>query len=508
MRTLVLDLGKYVPGFVVPALVGIAEIRILTSLFEPDDYGLYSLAMSSIALTVLITGWMGTTIVRFYPAAERRGQVPALVATMLKIYAGTAVLGSLAGIAVLILLPYRALGDLGPLLWVCIPVFVLLSLSHTLQQFYRARRQIAFFNALVMWQHVGRLGLGLLLAVVFDLGVAGLLWGYALALLIGVPPVLILSKLPVRGGHRRVESPSGADGAATPVAPSPPGDDLDGGSARALLRYGWPLALCNVGGWAIMYVDRYILQISQGAEAVGIYSASYNISERLMVVVLSLFLLASRPLEMSSWEKSGGREMATALRNTTRLYILGTLPLVVLISVLARELLQILAGAGYVEAYRVVPYFACGAFLLGIHQRYQGPLLVRQKTALILVLFTISGLFNVALNSWLVPRFGYHASAVVKLLSYALLAAATILVARRYLSWEFPSASLFRCLPALLAAGYATYQANRLIELAPLVDFVLAGSLGLLVYALGLLVLGELSADERQKLAALIRSRR
>ncbi len=495
MRDLILDLVKYAPALVLPGLTGIIEILVVTSLFEPGDYGQYSLVLTTIALMVVSTGWMGTTIVRFYPASEMRGEEPIIVATMLRIYVGIAILVSLISAGILGALSRMAIGEITGLHYLCIPVFVLLGLSHTLQQFYRARRQISFFNYLVIWQHVGRLGFGLLLAVVFEMGIAGLVWGYTLALLVGIPLVLLRSKLPLSGlWHRREASSS-------PNTQDP--GALEGPRAVALLRYGLPLALCNAGGWIIMYLDRYMLQAFRGAEAVGVYAASYNISERLMAVLLSLFLLASRPIEMQSWEKGGEARMADALENTTRLYLLATLPLVVLLSVFGRELLRIFAGQAYVEGYAVVPYFVAGAFMLGIHQRYQGPLLIRQKTALILLLFVVAGLFNITLNAWVVPRFSYHGAAVVKFLSYLVLAIATVVVARSQLPFRFPIVTLLRCVPALSALAISSYAVKHLLDWPPLAEVIVAGSVAVVVYAIVLLALGEITSDERRKLKQL-----
>src|SRR5688500_15685390 len=62
------DLFTYLPAVLIPALVGIFSITIYTNLFKPEEYGLYSIILTtSLLLSTIITQWIQQSIQRFRP---------------------------------------------------------------------------------------------------------------------------------------------------------------------------------------------------------------------------------------------------------------------------------------------------------------------------------------------------------------------------------------------------------------------------------------------------------
>ena len=75
------------------------------------------------------------------------------------------------------------------------------------------------------------------------------------------------------------------------------------------LAQAFPLVIGNLAAWILSVSDRYILEIFQGSEEVGIYSASYNISERSIMLITALFMLASGPISIHIWEKESKEKL-------------------------------------------------------------------------------------------------------------------------------------------------------------------------------------------------------
>jgi len=66
-----------------------------------------------------------------------------------------------------------------------------------------------------------------------------------------------------------------------------------------MAKYSFPLVLGNLAAWVLSLSDRYILEFFRGSQEVGIYSASYAISEKSIFLLVSLFMLASGPISMN-----------------------------------------------------------------------------------------------------------------------------------------------------------------------------------------------------------------
>ena len=67
IKDLFKDMGKYLPSYIVPAIVSFFSIPIITRLFAPKDYGNYILIMSTVSiLSVITTVWLGASVIRFF----------------------------------------------------------------------------------------------------------------------------------------------------------------------------------------------------------------------------------------------------------------------------------------------------------------------------------------------------------------------------------------------------------------------------------------------------------
>ena len=57
----------YLPSKIIPAIIGICLIRVLTSIFTPEEYGLYQIAFSTFGLVkVFGMNWLASNVVRFF----------------------------------------------------------------------------------------------------------------------------------------------------------------------------------------------------------------------------------------------------------------------------------------------------------------------------------------------------------------------------------------------------------------------------------------------------------
>ena len=480
IRGFVKDLLKYLPAQIVPAIAGMIVIPVITRLFPPADYGNYVLVIATVSVLTTVVGWLSMSIIRFYPACERDGRLPELYGTVIKWLLISVI--TLAAIFSGVIFAARA--KLGNQLWYLMLigtlVFVLNATFQTLQHFLRAKRRVGWYSSFSIWQSVARLGIGIALVITFGFGIDGLLWGAVLSLAIVIPFLWrsAIGKIPWK-------------------------KDSSVELAKEMAKYGFPLVVGNLAAWILSLSDRYILEFFRGAHEVGIYSASYAISEKSILLLSSLFMLASGPIGMNIWEKEGEKKSQEFVSKLTRYYLLICLPAVVGLSVLARPVIDVLTAPEYYQGFRIVPLVALGGFFLGLQQRFQAGLVFHKKTNLIMISIITSGLLNLGLNFLLVPRYGYMAAAVTTVISYAFLLVAMIIVSRRYFVWEFPLKSFAKIALASGVMGAVVYPVGNSFTSSTLLNLILGTCVGVVVYCLMLFLLREPQKEEIQALRSL-----
>lgn len=481
---LVKDMLKYLPAQVVPGLVGLVSIPIVTRLFPPAEYGDYSLAAATVMVLTTLFGWLPTSVIRYYPVYEREGRLASFNGTVIRL----AVL-SLIALASLYYGPLwiardRMSAGLWRLLMVGGVLTVLTCAFNLLQWFLRAKRMVGRYSAFTVWQSVAGFGLGMASIFLWDRSIQGLLLGAILSIVVILP--LLWRE---------------ATGKDTPIRLL---GGIDRQAARATFAYGAPLVVSNLAVCILSLSARYIIGLFRDSSEVGVYSLSYNIADRSLMLLATLFIMASAPIGMRVWENRGEQESRQFVTEVTRLYLLACVPLVVGLSVLSKAVVGIMAGAGYESGYRIMPYVLFGVLLLGLEQRYQSGLLFHKKTGFITAATLIAGLVNVLLNLLFVPRYGYFAAAIGASVSYAVLLLLTVWFSRRVFVWEFPWRSLLNVTIASGVMAVAVHMAEHAIGLTPIVVLMICACAGILVYGLALLALREFSPQELQMVRKLV----
>jgi len=474
VKDFVKDAVGYLPSQVVPAIVGFVSISIITRLFLPAEYGNYSLVMSTVAVLLTVTNWLPLSVNRFYSAFQRDGKLTLFYGNVLQLSLISVVALALGFYLILLAARSCMAETLYRLMVVGIGCFALTSVFAVLNFFLRMQRKAGWYSGFVVWRSITAFLFGLSLVYLLKMNVEGLLYGGMLSSALALP---ILWYKAMHGTAVRPQRVS------LPIV-------------RDFAHYSVPLVLGNLANWVLSLSDRYVIEFISGSQAVGVYSASYAVSERIMMLFLSLFTLASGPISYHIWEHEGeekSKEFRTAL---TRHYVLGAVPLAVGLSVLAKPLIACLTGEQYSGGHIIIPFVVTGLFLLGLQQRYIVGLTYHRKTGMVPVIVVVCGLLNLGLNILFIPEFGYIAAAVSTLASYALLLLLMILVSRRLFTWKFPLKSLLNAALASVAMGATAFYVGRHLTSHAWLNLGVAAFLGATVYGILLLLLKELRPQE------------
>ena len=480
IKSLTKDMAKYFPAQIVGGIVGFISIPIITRLFTAGEYGNYVLVIATVGVLSTIIGWLPMSIIRFYPVYERDGKLDELFRNIIKSTIISILVVSLIASGVLVILKPHISMKLYSLMWIGILVFILTSGLGVPLYFLRAKRQVSWYSGFRIWNSVAAISFGILLVMTFRFGVSGLLLGSVLSSAIALP---FLWKKAIEG-----------------VSLS-----LKGMSFRSILemaKYSFPLVAGNLAAWILSLSDRYVLEFFRGSKEVGIYSASYAISQKSIVLLAALFMLASGPISMNIWEKEGKKKSQEFVGKLTRYYLIICFPAVVGLSVLSKPLMRILTGASYYQGYKIIPLVSLGAFFLGLQHRFQAGPLFYKKTNFIMYPIIASGLLNLGLNLLLIPNYGYIAAAITTSISYTFLLFLMVVISRRFFIWEFPFKSLERVVCASAVMGVIVYFVGNSLTSSTSINLILGICLGVVVYFGMLLFLREPQKDEIQELRA------
>lgn len=470
------DVIKYSPSMMIPAMVGIIFLPIVTRLFPPVDYGNYVLVMVTISILSMFAGWVGMSVIRFYPVYEKKGESTKFTGMNIKLSFLTIFILSTFFLIIVLFMKNRIHGEFYYLLIIGIFVFILISFSEVLLSFIRIKRLVNYYSGFFVWKSITALLFGVLLVIFFRLGVEGLLFGTILSIGLALPFIWhrAIGKLQIKNKNISFQS------------------------TLEMAKYSFPLAVGNLAAWILSLSDRYMLQFFRGASEVGIYSISYQISDRSIMLFTSLFAFAFNPLSIIVWEKEGYKQGQEFLTKGTRYFLLLCIPAIVGISVLRKPILRILTTPSYYEGAKIIPFVVLGVFFLGLNQRFGAGLSFYKKTHLFMSSLIIAGCINLGLNFLFIPKYGYIAAAVTTLVSYGVLLLLTIIFSRRFFSWQFPFSSLINAIWASAIMGMVVYFIGDRLTSSTLINLILSICLAGLIYFALLFLLQEIRPKEKE----------
>ena len=471
IKKLIKDIAYYLPAQIFPGIIGLITIPIITRIFGPGDFGNYSLVMATIAIFTTICGWVGMSIIRFYPVYEKERQESLLFGNLVILLTVTVITCSI--IYIFLLQAIKVPLQLSLLLKTGLIVAIISSVFDALQYFFRAQRRVALYSNFMIWKSLSTFGLGLGLVIVFGLGIEGLLWGTVIGLIIALPLIwkLLINQL-------------------KPVI------KISRPFIRNMLNYSAPLVISNLAAWVLSMSNRYVLQAICGAKAVGIFSASYMITERSLMLLVSLFLMASGPLSFQIWEKDGIEASKLFISKVTRYYLIIMVPATIGLIALSQPVMIIMSGQEYFLGYRIMPFVAVSVLLIGLQQRFQAGYSFYNQTVGIAIATISAGVVNLALNFILDPVYGYMGAAIASFVSYVLLLVIMIIGSRRIYIWSFPFRSLKNTCTAGLIMGLIVYLLSEVVINSAIVALLIGIPVGVIVYFAILYVFKEYTPEE------------
>lgn len=469
LRKLSRDTRRYIPAALIPAAASLAAVSIFTRIFDSADFGRYSLAIATVAiLSVLLSGWIQQSILRYLPRFKAEGRLQEFTA---KTKGLLAVVGLVVAVAILI--TYFAAGShVGSYRALYLPALALLLTEVfflNLGAAYQADQRAGRYAASRIAASILRLGLALALVLAVERSIEWLLVGSALGQLV----VVIFMWRSV--GNKGVS--------------------FDSSFMRTFAAYGLPLIGWALGGQILGLSDRFVIAAFRNEAEVGIYSANYGLFSMGFGLVTGPLLMAAHPLIIGAWERGEAEAIPPAMTSFSRIYLLLALPVVAVPSALSREFAALFLGADFREGHRIVPFVLSGAAVWGLSMYGHKGLELMERTRVMFAMIVVAALVNLGLNFAFVPRYGYGAAAVATLVAYSIYVVLVYAASRRTMTWRVPWLAAARGVGAALVAAGVSGALARLTGgwLHPALVLVCGGTLGLAAYVAMLVAFREIT---------------
>lgn len=373
-------------------------LPVYAHLLSVADFGIMAmLVVSATLLGMLLNLGINNSVQRFYfdPGTDK-GDRPMLVSTGLAqlLLSGAVTLG----IAFLILSPLRGAieRDYG-IEWVLVMIVLLTILPEQVAQYCMDAVRLQFaplkFCTIALVKNLLGILLGLWFLLRWNMGIEGILLGTLMAAAAAVPIGLFMIRRDL--AFR-----------------------FDRDFAWKVFLFGYPYVFAGAAYWVFGSMDRWMLIELSDVEQVGLFSIGVKFAG-VITFLMTAFSLAWSPFAYRVYaEEERYREFfARILSGWT--FLLAFIGLA--IALFANEVMMLLTPPDYWPAAPVLSIAAAGLVLYGTTVITGMGISIEKRTMLLTYGAWLAAIANMALNFFLIPRFGAIGSAVATFCSYAIL---------------------------------------------------------------------------------------
>jgi O-antigen/teichoic acid export membrane protein len=192
---------------------------------------------------------------------------------------------------------------------------------------------------------------------------------------------------------------------------------------KSMFSFGFPLIFYELTSQLLTFVDRYFIGYYMGSEAVGKYSAAYNLTFYIQNLLVASVSLTITPMIVEKLNKEGYTASKVFIKESLLWFCLIGSAITLGFAAIGSDIFILTASSKYAEAAAIIAPVICGGFLFGVFTVAAGELFVRKNSKEMAVIMGIAAIMNVALNMILIPHMGLMGAACATLIPEIFLAA-------------------------------------------------------------------------------------
>jgi len=221
---------------------------------------------------------------------------------------------------------------------------------------------------------------------------------------------------------------------------------------KEMLSFGLPLVPASLAAWIMTMADRYFLKFLSTSTELGLYSLGYKFGMVVQVLIVAPFILAWAPFLWSTAKAKNAKEIYSSVLTY---FVVAAMVVALVLSVLSKEVLEVMAAPTFYGAYKVIPLIAVSYVLYGCYQILAIGITLEKKTKYLALIVGVGAVVNLGLNYLLIPSYGMMGAAVATVISYVLLPIGSYFVSKRYypIKYEWSRVAKIFLAAALVYAG-------------------------------------------------------
>jgi len=215
---------------------------------------------------------------------------------------------------------------------------------------------------------------------------------------------------------------------------------FDMAMARRLFVFGWAMALVRAIGAASFAGDRFLLEFMIGTDAVGFYTAAYQLAQMAIITIGAGIGSATYSLAVRAVESGDTAAVARQLSRNSTLLLALLLPASVGAAMVSPALAKLFVGPEYVAPVAsMTAWMALAAFFFGFRANYlDHAFQLGHKIHRLLAVVAVTAGVNLLLELALIPRFGAVGVAIANLIAGALGLGLAAFAARSVMAMPVP----------------------------------------------------------------------
>jgi O-antigen/teichoic acid export membrane protein len=328
--------------------------------------------------------------------------------------------------------------------------------------FMRAAHQSKRYNIITTLDRYGQLAAAAGFVIIFERSLAGFYWGWL------VWDVLVISILCIVAVKENLLG-------------------LGQFSRTALqksLAFGAPLLFFELGNMLLTYGDRYMVAHYMGAEATGLYAAPYNLTMSIQNLLLIPLTSIIFPWASTLWTQEGSESTSIFAGNILNYFLLISIPLVLGTAELAGPIINVLASAKYAPAAELLVPLVAAQVTFGLYHILALGLFLQKRTMALAIQIFAATIFNIGIDTYLIPRHGLMGAALGTLFGYILLLLLALKISVPLLPIPLNKAMLFNILLSALVMSAVVHWLPAQTNLGKLTGGIVTGAISYIAMVL------------------------
>lgn len=428
LKAIFRDMVKYSPSKICGMIGNAIIVPVYTSILSTEQYGLYSLSIATLSfLCIIFSDWVGLSGLRFFKQHQMTQDMPKYLTTLVTM------LGTNLCLMFILANIFRnwfysqfniPLTYLMAILLLIIPV----ACRALLFQILRAQLKSMSYTVSTIANQIMTILLSVFFVKVCHMGAVALLLGMAIS--ITITDFILIFQSNILKWSRLQQK-------------------VEWESFLPIFIYGIPIAATSLSTWIINQSNKFIMNSIHGFSQVGLVGVGYSLTMPLLMTIFSIITVAAVPRIINMYEEK--IDVRPIISRFTGYFVLIALPVIVVMSLYCVDFVRIFSSnESFYAAYKVIPYFAFGAFFMAITDYTTLQYHLKNKTYIDFIIKLISGVVGIVLNLLLIPKYGLEGVGMATLSANFLYFLLSIIIVLPGLRLIYPVLTLSRILLAFI----------------------------------------------------------